>query len=218
MRILRIITFLAAAIFAAIGLFIQDAAAQGKVPAKTQAAAEYKRLLDLQAALKKIPMEKQNREPHKSFLKRNANKIVYSDPSADYYVRSELFWALSKKYKTLPIADDIAWTAAQNMLPGECEGFLTCYMYVLAETEVRYLKLFPNGKYSRRAVQSLIDNLTGTVEDLGKNAGHTGPEDAAEKAELAKQLRDMRFVLEKVSRPEKAKLLDQIKLIGDAYK
>jgi hypothetical protein len=126
-------------------------------------------------------MEKQNREPHKSFLKRNAKNIVYSDPSAEYYVRSDRFWALSKKYKNLAIADDIAWTAAQNTLPGECEGFLTCYMYVLRATDVEYLDRYPNGKHSKKALKELIDNLASTVADLGKNEGHTGPENAEER-------------------------------------
>jgi len=216
MKTSRIFFASAFTIFLISGISFQHATAQAKPAA--HAAAEFRRLVDLQKALTKIPMEKQNREPHKSFLKRNAKKIVYSDPSAEYYVKSELFWDLRAKYKDLPIADDIAWAAASNTLPGECEGFLTCYLYVIRQTNIEYLRIYPNGKYSKKALQQVIDGLVSTVADLGKNEGHTGPTDAADKADLAKSIAEMRTIVSKVPHPGKAKLLQQLKQIADAYK
>lgn len=61
----------------------------GTAQSSAQAAAtkEYKRLVNLQLALRKIPFNKQDKEPHRSFLKRNENDLVYSEPAGEWYVR-----------------------------------------------------------------------------------------------------------------------------------
>ncbi|HBE82442.1 MAG TPA: hypothetical protein DDW24_06650 [Blastocatellia bacterium] len=209
----------AAAVF---GLSAESAAAQNATSpiagTTSQARAEFKRLLDLQAALKKITMNRQDREPHRSFLKKNEKNIVYSEPSAEYYVQSRLFWSLSEKYNHLPIADEIAWAAARNPLPGECEGYLNCYLYVIRTTDIEYLSRYPNGKYSKQALRELISGLESTVADLGKNEMHTGPAEASERAELAKMLGEMLTIVSKVPHPEASQLLSQLKRIGETYR
>ena len=189
-----------------------------KAGTNRKASLEFKGLLELQAALKRIPWNKQNKEPYRTFLKRNEKKIVYSDPSAEYYVRSEQFWALRKKYSALPIADDIAWAGAKNTLPGECEGYLSCYLDVIRSTDIEYLSFYPNGTHSKRPLQDVINGLTSTVADLGKNEVHTGPADASERVEMAKVLAEMHVIVSKVSHPEKMKLLLQLERIGNTYK
>lgn len=214
--------FAAIATAAFFGLSAELAAAQTATSSKAgttdQARAEFKHLLELQAALKKIPMSRQNREPHRSFLKKNEKNIVYSEPSAEYYVQSKLFWSLREKYKDLPIADEIAWAAAKNPLPGECEGYLNCYLYVLRTTDIEYLSLYPSGKYSKQALKELISGLESTVADLGKNEMHSGPAEVSEKDELVKMLGEMRAIVSKVPYPEASQVLSQLKSIEETYK
>src|SRR5688572_28380368 len=124
-----------------------------------EAKAAFKRLLDLEAKLKRIPMEVQEKEPHKSFLRANAKDIVYSDPSAEYYVRSDRFWDLQEEYKGTSIADDIAWAAAQNPMAGECEGDVNCYLYLVISTNGEYLKRYPNGKKASTAISDIGEAL-----------------------------------------------------------
>src|SRR5688572_18906069 len=93
------------------------------VTAQDRVTREYKRLVALRNKLAKIPMERLGREPHKSLIRRNRKDIVYSDPAGQWFVRSDRFWNLAEKNKRRPFADDIAWTAAENPLPGECEGY-----------------------------------------------------------------------------------------------
>ena len=188
--------------------------------AQTSAAnKEYKRLVNLQAVLRNIPMDKQDKEPHRSFLKRNAKDIVYSDPAGEWYVRSDRFWKLQKKYKTLAIADQIAWTAAENQLPGECEGYIPCHLSVVRMTYGEYLTLYPKGKYSRKAVQETVKFLGYMANDAAKEKkNYDGPTEAGDDAEFAKIIKDLRGILSKTKHPETAKALSQLKQIEEGYK
>jgi hypothetical protein len=199
------------------------ASAQTKAPArssqtpadvKRRAASEFKRLLDLQATLKKIPMNKQNKEPHKSLLRKNAKLIIYSDPSAEYYVRSNLFWELQKKYKNLPIAEDIAWAGAQNSLPGECEGFVDCNFYIIRSTDAQYLNLYPNGKHRKMALKEIADHLALMSTE---RSSYTGPSNPAEKADFAKVVDEIRKILSMVSDPGRARPLALIDQVAAAF-
>ena len=187
---------------------------------KTSAASkEYKRLVALSAALKKIPMDKQDKEPHRSFLKRNDKDIVYSDPSAEWYVRSDRFWDLFKKYESLAIADQIAWTAADNPLPGECEGYVNCYLYNLRSTYGEYLMVKPKGAYSKKAARSIVKYLSYMADDIASaKKNYDGPTEASDRAEFAKMIEELREILTKVSNPDATTALNQLKLIEDAFK
>lgn len=188
--------------------------------ASTAAAKEYKRLVSLQKALSKIPMDKENKEPHRSFLKRNDKDIVYSDPAGEWYVRSKRFWDLQKKYHTLPIADKIAWTASENSLPGECEGYVNCYIAVIRMTHGEYLKRYPKGAYTKRALQQMIVSLSYIPTNTGSSErkNYDGPTDTPDRAELVNTIQELRRIISKVSQPEKAKALSLLKLIEDAFK
>ncbi len=187
--------------------------------AKATAAAEFKRLVLLKTALEKIPMDKLNREPHKSFIRKNRRDIVYSDPAGQWFVRSDRFWDLSAKYRRLPIADDIAWAAADNPRPGECEGYLNCYVYNIRETYGQYLSLYPEGKNAPKALAAIIEGFDYIVQDLnGKKGTYEGPVDAADRAGLAKVIAEMRVILSKVNAAERSKVISQLDTIGDAFK
>ena len=187
--------------------------------AQVAATKEYKRLVNLSAALRKIPSEKQNKEPHRSFLKRNDKDIVYSEPAGEWFVRSERFWDLHKKYKTLAIADQIAWTAAENPLPGECEGYLNCHLFNIRSTLGEYLKLYPKGTHSKQAVQKMVEFLAYMADDAASaQKNYDGPVDASDRAELAKTINEFRSILAKVSHPETAKALSQLKAIEEGFK
>ena len=123
---------------------------------RQQADLSYKRLLALQTALKKIPMDKQGKDPYKAFVKGTDKLVVFSEPSAEYYVISDHFWDLHEKYKDLPLGEEIAWTAAQNPHPGECEGYINCYLFLIRATHGEYLNFYPAGKYSKKALSDTL--------------------------------------------------------------
>ena len=198
-------------------MFFTFAAGAQALPRDTEAdiAKEFKRLKTLQAALEKIPMEKMETEPHKSFLKKNEKEITYSEPAGQWYVRSELFWDLRAKAKNLTQAEEIAWTAAQNPIPGECEGYINCYLYLETITNGRYILYYPNGRYSKQAVSEIAERLEQLAAD---DSQYDGPTDASDRAELKKYLSELKAQISASAHVEKAKALSSITKLESKYK
>jgi hypothetical protein len=185
---------------------------------KQHADLSLKRLLALRAALKKVSSEKQSENPFADFLKSNENEIVYSDPSGEWLVRGDLFWELHEKYKILQVAEEIAWEAAQNPIPGECEGYINCYLYLLRATEGEYLNFYPNGKYSRQALKNITNFLEPIAADSKEKAVYTSASDISDRADFNRYLTELRAIVSKTSHVEKSKTLQQIKQIGEAHR
>ncbi len=212
-------SYLAIIILSAVSIFLLTAVGTAQSSASAVAAREFRRLVNLQTALSKIPMDKENKEPHRSFLKRNDKDIVYSDPAGEWYVRSNRFWDLAAKYHTLPIADKIAWTAAENQLPGECEGYVPCYLSVIRMTYAEYLTRFPKGAYRKRAIQEMTLSFTRIADDAASTKrNYDAPTESGDQAEFLKAVRELRDILVKVPKPEAAKALSSLKRVEDAYK
>lgn len=178
----------------------------------------FKRLLALQTALKKVPYDKQDQEPYKTFLKGKDKEVIYSDPSAEYYVISELFWDLHDKNKGTPVGEDIAWTASQNSLPGECEGYINCYLHNLRVTYGEYLNFYPAGKYSKKALTELGVFLGPIVADSREKSVYSGPADISDRAEFNRLLTELRAIISRSPYTEKTKPLQQIKTLAEAYR
>lgn len=202
-------------------LAVAAAGSLAQTPGKAdeaKAKAEFKQLLELKNKLESIPREDYEKQPNRRFFKANESKIVYHEPGAMYYVRSELFWDLEKKYRGLPVADDIAWEAAQNPLPGECEGYLNCGLYVTRITLGEYLSRYPDGRHSAAAVLQLKENFASIADEAKSPASYTPPEDTSEKAEVAKLLGEFEAILQKVEHPDRETVLADIKRIAEAFK
>lgn len=180
----------------------------------------FKRLLTLRAALKAIPFGKASEKPYSDFLKTNNKTIVYSEPAGEWYVRSELFWDLRKKYSKEPIAEEVAWTAAQNPLPGECEGYINCYLFVLRETDGEYLTLYPNSKHSEQSLKNIQNLLDPIAADSAEKKIYTGPSDVSDRAEFNKLIAELRTVVSKLpfAELEKQKTIQQLNKIAEGFR
>ena len=177
-----------------------------------------KRLRVLSLALKSIPAAKSDDAPYDNFLKANEKEIVYSEPGSQWFVRSEILWDLRTRYAKLPIAEEIAWDAAQNPIPGECEGYVNCYLYQIRATSGEYLNFYPNGKHSKEALKNLTDYLEPLAVELKKNAATAPPSDISDRAEFNRFLTELRAIVSKMSDLDKAKPLQLIKQIGEDYR
>ena len=178
----------------------------------------FRRLRVLSAALKAIPFGKGEQFPYKNFLQANEKDAVYSEPSGMWLVRSELFWELRNKYTALPVAEEIAWEAAQNPIPGECEGYINCQLYMLREMEGEYLNFYPNGKYSRQALDAVAASLKIMVAQMNNKDTFTPLADISERAEFNRFLTELRAIITKMSLVGKAKALQHINQLGEGYK
>lgn len=193
--------------------------AQGEVKTRSIAAEiGYWRLLALKAALEAIPFEDKDKSPYKDFTDRTDINITYSEPSGEWYVRSERFWSLSKKYADLPIAEKIAWTAAENPLPGECEGYLNCYLFGLRITHGEYLERFPKGAHAAESLKAIRDQLSPIVADAEKKEIYTTPSDVSDRAEFYKMIAELRTIVSRTGFFEKEYILRQLDKIAEGYR
>jgi hypothetical protein len=168
------------------------------------------KLLALGRSLNGIPFDKRERAPYRDWLKAHEQEIVYSEPSGDWLVRSKLFWDLERRYHRAPIAERIAWEAAQNPLPGECEGDEVCRFFYVNLTDGEYLRLHPNGAHAGEALKSLeealaSDELASTLKSRSRDTYVV-----EQRADLIKALAGLRLTLSKTSSPEKTALLKQL--------
>lgn len=180
----------------------------------------YKQLVVLKQTLKAVPFNKGESNPYKSFLKANEKSIVYSEPSAEWYIRSEIIWDLQKKYAEAQVAEDIAWLGAQNPLPGECEGYVNCYLFVLRETDARYLELYPNGKHTAESLKTIQNLLEPIVADLAEKKVYNGPTDVTDRAEFNRLIAEIRTIVSKLflAEFEKQKAIQQLNQIAEGFR
>lgn len=177
-----------------------------------------KRLSVLRSALDSIPFDKTDTSPYKEFLKENENEVVYSEPAGKWYVRSDVFWELQSRYAPHKIGDEIAWQAALNPIPGECEGYINCHIYILRATAGEYLNFYPNGKHSREALKNLTNLLEPLTADSSVKRVYYAANDTSDRAEFNKLLTELRAIVAKLVYVEKNKTLAQIQTIAEGYR
>jgi len=179
---------------------------------------ELKRLLALRSALKTIPADKRETSPYKDFLKAQEKEIVYNEPAGQWLVTSNQFWDLHSKYKKSVVSDTIAWEAANNPLPGECEGYVNCHLFDMRMRFGEYLNLHPNGKNSAEALRNMTNYLSPIVADLQQKAVYNGPTDVTDRAEFNNLIAELRTIVARLPFVEKEKALQQLRQIAEAYR
>lgn len=179
---------------------------------------ELKRLMALRVALKTIPADRRETAPYKDFLKAREKEIVYNEPAGQWLVVSNEFWNLHEKYKKLPVSDIIAWEAANNPLPGECQGYVNCYLFDMRMRFGEYLNLHPNGKHSAEALKNMTDYLSPIVADTAQKTVYNGPTDVTDRAEFNNLIAELRTIVARLPFVEKEKTLQQLRTIAEAYR
>lgn len=189
--------------------FVSGALAEAREP---QARAEYE-LLKLQAlghSMSAVPFGERERPPYRDWHKAHEQELVYSEPSGQWLVRSELFWELERKYHGSPAGERIAWEAAQNPLPGECESDEVCGFLYLNDTEGRYLGLYPNGAHAAEALKNIDEALASQELESMLNSKSRDKYVVEQRAELRKALTGLRVAVSKTSSAEKASILKKL--------
>jgi len=179
---------------------------------------ELKRLLALRVALKTIPADKRETAPYKDFLKAQEKEIVYNEPAGQWLVVSNEFWDLHNKYKKMTVSDTIAWEAANNPLPGECEGYVNCYLFDMRMRFGEYLNLHPNGSHAAEAMKNMTDYLSPIVADSQAKKVYNGPTDVTDRAEFNNLIAELRTIVARLPFVEKEKTLQQLRTIAEAYR
>jgi hypothetical protein len=179
----------------------------------TRAEFELLKLLALANWARTFPDERRgDMSQYREWRKAHAAEVIPNEFGGGYDMRSELLWNLEAKYHTLPIADRIAWAAAQNPQPSDCEGDEVCHFFVFGPA-IKYLTLHPNGAHAAEAVKSLNEMLTDEVITTANSKG--GDVYVVEqRTELRKLLASLRLAVAKTSAVEKGELLKKLARIN----
>jgi Bacterial SH3 domain len=173
----------------------------------TRAEFELLKVLALANWALSVPYET-DKPPIREWVKAHAAEVVYNEFAGGYQLRADVLWNLEKKYHTLPIADRIAWEAAEMWPPSDCEGDEVCSFF-LSEGAIRYLGLYPSGTHTAEALKNITEDLTDQVITFANEKG--GDKYAVEqRTELKKLLTSLRLAVAKTSAPEKTDLVKKL--------
>ncbi len=186
--------------------------------ANTAADFGLKRLVALRSALRAIPAGQSNQKLYQDFIKAQDENIVYSDPTAEWYVRAPLFWELHSKYTATPSGEKIAWEGAKNPLPGECEGYVNCHIFLLRMTDGEYLNFYPSSSHSVEALRNITTFLDPIAADADTKSVYNGPTDVSDRAEFNSLITELRVIISRLPNPEKEKALQQLRKIAEGFK
>lgn len=114
----------------------------------------------LARTLRSIPFRGERRAPYAEWLAARKHDVVYDEPGGRWMPAPAKIWEVHARHRTTEPADDIAWFAVTTGLPGECEGYLACYLGARNHLEGEYLRRHPAG---RRAADA-IGEITRTVD------------------------------------------------------
>ena len=172
--------------------------------ANTRAEFELLRLLALAGWGSTVSESLLEKSPYREWYKAHAAEVIRDEFAGGFDLRTDLLWQLDRKYHTLPIADRIAWEAAQNPQPHDCEGDEVCHFF-LYDGAIKYLSLHANGSHAVEVIKGLTEALS---DEVIKRANSKDPDRYAveERADLRKMVASLRLALAKVSASEKAEL------------
>lgn len=177
--------------------------------ANTRAEFELLKLLALANWAQTVPnRDGTDKPPYREWYRMYGAKVTPNEFAGGYNLRSELFWDLEARYHTLPIADRIAWAAAENPFPHDCEGDEVCHLFIF-EGALKYLNLHPKGAHVAEALKSLDELLT---DDVIARANAKGGDQYVieERTHLRKLFSLARAALVKISMPEKASVVKKL--------
>ena len=158
-----------------------------------------------------IPFQGDEKSPYREWLKAHAGELEYNEFAGGHQLRAEVLWNLERKYHSLPIADRIAWEAAQMLPPSDCEGDEVCHVF-LSEGEIKYLSLHPTGTHAAEALKTLTEVLTDEVITFA-NAKGGDKYEVQRRTDLRKLIASLRLAIPKTSAPEKAELIKRLERI-----
>ena len=110
------------------------------------------RVRAIQAALGSMPYDAGRREPYAAWINERKVDVTYDAPAGRWILSNAPIWELQTKHANTAVAEDIAWFAVTNGLPGECEGYLPCYLRWRNRLQGEYLRRQPNGRHAEEAV------------------------------------------------------------------
>ncbi|MFV0388047.1 MAG: SH3 domain-containing protein [Pyrinomonadaceae bacterium] len=176
------------------------------------------RLLILSRTVGAIDFEKSKTESVKPFFDQYLSEIVYYEPAGIWVVQSKQFWMLFQRYRKFKIGEQIAWQAAENPLPFECEGYVVCHLTYIRAKAGEYLNFYPNGAHTNEALKDIIASLEPIAADAETKQNYTPASDISDRADFNRILAEIRTIVSRTQYPEKLTITSQISKIAEGYR
>jgi hypothetical protein len=106
-----------------------------------------------------IPLAERG-QPRYDWIEQHDELVVYSEPAGEWLIVPDVIWKIHDQHREAAVADDIAWLAVQNGLPGECEGYVPCDAQGMNTLDGEYLRRYPAGVH----VPEIVQRVKGTLE------------------------------------------------------
>jgi Bacterial SH3 domain len=130
-------------------------------PPEARARLALVRLKALDATLETLPPSRQPWSPAmESWVRARAvedGEIGYDEPAGQWMLMNAFIFRLHDAHRGSAVADEIAWFAVLNGLPGECENFLACMVEGTDRLDGEYLRRHPGGAHVGEAVQQIVE-------------------------------------------------------------
>ena len=144
----------------------------------------------------------QEKSPYREWLNGQAQQelIFYNKIGDNWIINVDVYWQLHNAYYPLPVAERIAWVAANAPLGGECEGFLGCALDRMNHTSLKYLKYHPTGEHVEKVIDEVMELLNDDMVEVTE-------EDVA----LPRLFAVLQSTVERTNHPDKSEILHKIK-------
>jgi hypothetical protein len=109
----------------------------------------------MSSTLEGVPLARGTRPPYRDWLAARNDTIVYNEPGGRWMIRPAYFWRLHDAHARTASADELAWLAVLNGIPGECEGYLPCHLHRRNQLEGEYLRRSALGAHVGEAVSRI---------------------------------------------------------------
>jgi SH3 domain-containing protein len=111
-----------------------------------------------------IPRTQSKNEPYASWLSSHRAVVFYNEIAGRWSIQRQAILDLHGRHRDTSVADDIAWFAVTNGLPGECEGFVACYLRRMNELQGTYLRLHSAGRHVDEAVGQIAERAAAMTQ------------------------------------------------------
>jgi hypothetical protein len=140
--------------------FIEREQTRASAP-EAAACLDLRRLQAIQRALESLGFGYQpGLERMKTWPRPRQDLVVYNEPGGAWMLRHQAIFDSHARHRPTAVADDLAWLAVTNGLPGECEGDTACYLtrddLLLGE----YLRRHPQGTHVDSALTRVRKHAT----------------------------------------------------------
>ena len=103
-----------------------------------------------------------------AWVEMHQSELWYFESAGDWLLNAEVILQIHDTWRDTPSADDIAWVMVENGWPGECEGYVPCYIGWQNGLNGEYLRRHPRGRHADAANSDIARTLDRIMNDLAK--------------------------------------------------